>query len=183
MKTNFVINAAGKFRFNCAFCIAILVISLSILVTGCNKEEKAESQKQATTSSEVTERTDIKKPRIESTPVVKQPQRVDKSQSTSEKPLPTGNLPGMIDLGADKCVPCKTMAPILEELREEYKGKVDVVFIDVWKNPAPGREAKIRVIPTQIFYDASGKELFRHEGFFSKEDILAKWKELGFQNE
>jgi len=88
-------------------------------------------------------------------------------------------LPRLIDLGADKCIPCKLMAPILEELKQEYAGKMDVQFVDVWKNPAPGKKYGIRVIPTQIFFDASGKELFRHEGFISKEDILAKWTELG----
>jgi len=88
-------------------------------------------------------------------------------------------LPKLVDLGADKCIPCKMMAPILEGLKREYAGRMDVQFIDVWKDPAPGRRYKIRLIPTQIFFDASGKELFRHEGFFGKEDILAKWKELG----
>jgi thioredoxin 1 len=89
------------------------------------------------------------------------------------------NLPRLVDLGADKCIPCKMMAPILEELKTKYSSKLQVDFIDVWKNPAEGDKYKIRAIPTQIFYDASGKELFRHEGFFAKEDIIAKWKEFG----
>jgi thioredoxin 1 len=88
-------------------------------------------------------------------------------------------LPTLIDLGADKCIPCKLMAPILEEMKEQYKGTLDVIFIDVWKNPTAGERYGINLIPTQILYDATGKELFRHEGFFSKEDILAKWKEFG----
>jgi thioredoxin 1 len=71
------------------------------------------------------------------------------------------------------------MAPILEGLKREYAGRFDVQFIDVWKNKEAGKQYDIETIPTQIFYDASGKELFRHVGFFSKEDILAKWKELG----
>jgi thioredoxin 1 len=91
----------------------------------------------------------------------------------------TKGLPRLVDLGADKCVPCKLMAPILEELKNEYAGRLKVVFIDVWKNPDSGKKYGIKVIPTQIFYDASGKERFRHEGFFSKDDILAKWKEFG----
>jgi len=99
------------------------------------------------------------------------------TQSLSE----TKKLPRLVDLGADKCIPCKMMAPILEELKKDYAGTVNVEFIDVWKNPEAGREYGIRLIPTQIFYDASGKELFRHEGFFSKEDILAKWRELGVE--
>lgn len=88
-------------------------------------------------------------------------------------------LPRLVDLGAKKCIPCKMMAPILEELKAEYAARLRVDFVDVWENPGAGNEYSIRVIPTQIFYDSSGKELFRHEGFFSKEDILAKWKELG----
>ena len=101
------------------------------------------------------------------------------TQKDSASPAQTAALPRLIDLGADKCIPCKMMAPILEELKKEYAGKMDVQFIDVWKNPDAGKEYGVQMIPTQIFYDASGKELFRHQGFFSKEDILAKWKELG----
>ena len=90
-----------------------------------------------------------------------------------------GKLPRLVDLGASKCVPCKMMAPILEDLKKECEGRLAVEFIDVWKNPDAGKEYGVRMIPTQIFYGADGKESFRHEGFFGKEDILAKWKELG----
>ena len=88
-------------------------------------------------------------------------------------------LPRLVDLGAGKCIPCKKMAPILEELKKEYAGRMEVEFIDVWKNPDAGKAYGVEMIPTQIFYDAIGKELGRHTGFFGKEDILAKWKELG----
>jgi thioredoxin 1 len=88
-------------------------------------------------------------------------------------------LPKLVDLGATKCIPCKMMAPILEELKREYAGRLEVVFIDVWENRKAIGQYAISTIPTQIFYDAAGKERFRHEGFFAKEDILAKWKELG----
>ncbi len=91
------------------------------------------------------------------------------------------SLPKLLDLGADKCVPCKMMFPVLDELKAEHVGKLDVEFIDVWKNPTEARKYGVKIIPTQIFYDASGKELFRHEGFFSKEDILAKWKTFGIE--
>jgi len=100
----------------------------------------------------------------------------------ADTPAPTDNkvaLPRLVDLGADKCIPCKMMAPILAELEKEYAGQINVVFIDVWKNRDEGPRYGIRVIPTQIFFDASGKELFRHEGFYAKKDILAKWAELG----
>jgi thioredoxin 1 len=110
-----------------------------------------------------------------------------KASSSSEmaSPVPAEAnktpLPKLVDLGADKCIPCKMMAPILEELKNEYQGRMEVVFIDVWKNPGAGDAYGVQTIPTQIFFDASGQELFRHTGFFAKEDILAKWKELGIE--
>jgi thioredoxin 1 len=111
--------------------------------------------------------------------IVKQKENSQTTAVQTQPPGETKKLPRLVDLGADKCIPCKMMAPILEELKSEYKDKLQVDFIDVWKNPQEGPKYKIRVIPTQIFFDASGKELFRHEGFFSKEDILAKWKGFG----
>ncbi|MGQ9650107.1 MAG: thioredoxin family protein [Phycisphaerae bacterium] len=108
--------------------------------------------------------------------------------NTNDQPAgtPTGQdtaagkkLPRLVDLGAGKCIPCKQMAPILESLKKEYAGRLEVEFIDVWENPQAGHRYRIRMIPTQIFYDATGKELFRHEGFYGREDILKKWKELG----
>jgi thioredoxin 1 len=105
---------------------------------------------------------------------------ISPTASSAEPATPTQKqLPKLIDLGADKCIPCKQMAPLLEQLKKEYAGQMDVEFIDVWKNEEAAKKYKIKLIPTQIFYGADGKELFRHEGFFGKEDILAKWKELG----
>ncbi|OHB73050.1 MAG: hypothetical protein A2Z25_06715, partial [Planctomycetes bacterium RBG_16_55_9] len=88
-------------------------------------------------------------------------------------------VPALIDVGAGTCIPCKLMAPILEELKKELQGRVMVQFLDLNKYRGLAKEYRISVMPTQIFYDASGKELFRHEGFYAKEDILAKWSELG----
>jgi thioredoxin 1 len=105
--------------------------------------------------------------------VAVQPQELDQPKK----------LPRLVDLGADKCIPCKMMAPILEELKKDYAGTINVEFIDVWKEPDRAKEYGVAIIPTQIFFDASGKELFRHEGFFSKEDILGKWKEFGINLE
>ena len=107
-----------------------------------------------------------------STPALQEP--------AAAEPVGGKALPRLVDLGADKCIPCKLMAPILEELRQEYAGRFEVVFIDVWKKRSEGQKYGIRVIPTQIFYDATGKELFRHQGFFSREDILGTWQQHGF---
>jgi thioredoxin 1 len=98
-----------------------------------------------------------------------------------ETATPEMALPRLVDLGAGKCIPCKMMAPILEDLKKTCAGKLNVQFIDVWQNPDAGKKYGINLIPTQIFYDAAGKELFRHEGFFGKKDILAKWKEFGVE--
>lgn len=94
----------------------------------------------------------------------------------------TGNLaalPRLVDLGSNKCVPCKMMAPLLEELKTEYRGRLLVEVIDVREDQAAARSYGIRVIPTQVFFDPAGQERFRHEGFMSKKAILSKWRELG----
>jgi thioredoxin 1 len=92
---------------------------------------------------------------------------------------PVPGMVTMVDLGATECIPCKMMAPIIEELKSEYQGRAAVVFIDVWKNPAAGRQFGIRAIPTQIFYDAEGNEKSRHEGFLDKQSIVKTFTDLG----
>ena len=87
------------------------------------------------------------------------------------KPAPPAALPRLVDLGAGKCIPCKRMAPILEALKVDYAGAVNVQFIDVWQNPGAGKPYGIRLIPTQVFFDRAGRERFRHEGFFAREEI------------
>ena len=89
-------------------------------------------------------------------------------------------LPVLLDLGSTTCVPCKAMAPILDEMRETFDGQLVVRFIDVKKDGAAARAYGVRIIPTQLFLDESGNELFRHQGFFSREDMLAEWDELGY---
>ncbi len=88
-------------------------------------------------------------------------------------------LPRLLDLGADKCSACKKMAPFLEELRKEYAGKAVIDFIDVLKDPTAEALFEVRIRPTQIFYDRNGEEYWRHEGFLSKDEIKAKFAELG----
>lgn len=92
---------------------------------------------------------------------------------------PSAPLPRLVDLGATKCIPCKQMVPVLAALKSDYVGQLEVIFIDVWEDSAAGKPYGIRLIPTQVFVDASGKELYRHEGYWSKEAIIAKFKELG----
>jgi thioredoxin 1 len=87
----------------------------------------------------------------------------------------------MIDLGAKKCIPCKMMAPILAKLEKAYKGIADIVFIDVWENKQPAQRFKIRAIPTQIFFNEQGEEVFRHVGFFDEKSIVAQMTKMGVQ--
>jgi|GEM_PF-1248528 len=103
------------------------------------------------------------------------------AEAIAPVPAPRANLPLLLDLGSKRCIPCRMMEPILDELTRDYAGQFDVKFIDVWleENSEQARKYGVKVIPLQIFFDANGKELWRHEGFISKDDILAKWKELG----
>jgi len=104
-------------------------------------------------------------------------------QSESIPEVPAKDMVTMVDLGAGACVPCKMMAPIMESLEKEYKGRAAIIFIDVWKNRAQGPRFGIRMIPTQIFYDKGGKEVYRHEGFLSKESIVAQLEDLGIKTD
>ena len=98
----------------------------------------------------------------------------------AKQDAPTG-LPRLIELGADKCKACKEMAPTIEKLREDFQGKVEVVSINVWEDKAAIAKYNVQLIPTQVFLDASGKEVFRHVGAFSREEILAQFKKMGVQ--
>jgi thioredoxin 1 len=106
---------------------------------------------------------------------------------TATNPATTGvgrpGVPILLDLGATECIPCKKMAPILEELDTAYAGVLNVEFVNVWEaaNKETAKSYGIEEIPTQIFLDPEGNELWRHVGFISKADILAKWSELGYE--
>jgi thioredoxin 1 len=88
-------------------------------------------------------------------------------------------LPRMVDLGAGRCIPCRKMAPILAALRTEYAGRAEIVFIDVWEHPELAEGYSFQVIPTQIFYDPAGREVWRHEGFLDRPEIVAQLRHLG----
>ena len=85
--------------------------------------------------------------------------------------VPVKGMVTMVDLGAKTCIPCKMMAPILVELEKQYRGKAAVVFIDVREDNSQADRFKIRAIPTQIFFDKTGREVSRHEGFMDKKAI------------
>jgi thioredoxin 1 len=93
--------------------------------------------------------------------------------------VPVKGMVTLVDLGANACIPCKMMAPILEKVEKDYKGRAAVIVIDVWKDKAPAKRFGIRAIPTQIFFDKEGKEVYRHMGFMSEKDIVAQFKKMG----
>ncbi len=85
----------------------------------------------------------------------------------------------MLELGSVGCIPCEQMKPVMARLSETYKGKLDVIFIDVKKDNNTARRYGVYVIPVQVFLDKSGKEFHRHFGFYSYEEIAAMLKKTG----
>ena len=95
------------------------------------------------------------------------------------KNLPVKGMVTMIDLGAKKCIPCKMMAPIMEKMERKYEGKAAVVFIDVWEHREQAARFRVRAIPTQIFFNAGGEEVYRHVGFLAEKDIVSQLEKMG----
>jgi len=89
----------------------------------------------------------------------------------ADEQLPVKDMVTMIDLGAENCLPCRMMTPILAELQKTYQGKAAIVFIDVYRDNTAARKFNTMVTPTQIFFDRHGKEASRHLGFMNKEEI------------
>jgi len=88
-----------------------------------------------------------------------------------------------VEIGSVNCIPCKMMQPVMKEVESKYGSQVKVVFYDVWtaEGRPYGQQFGIRVIPTQVFLDASGKEYFRHEGFFPFEQLEQVLKKGGVE--
>jgi thioredoxin 1 len=123
-----------------------------------------------------------------STQFKKTPATDDRTKGTAEHEIRTNfnDLPvkgrvTMIDLGATECIPCKMMAPILEKLEAAYRDRAVIAFIDVWKHRDQAPRFGIRAIPTQIFFDANGKEVYRHQGFMSENAIVEQLTQMGVE--
>ena len=95
--------------------------------------------------------------------------------------LPTQGRVTLIDLGAKTCIPCKMMAPILTKLEKTYDGRADIVFIDVKEHRDQAQRFKIRAIPTQIFFNEKGEEVYRHVGFLKEDFIVKKLMKMGVE--
>ena len=107
------------------------------------------------------------------------------SEPSTDRRLPKeiaeSPLPKLLDFGRGKCIPCKKMAPILQELSEEYKDHVIIKIIEIDQEPGLTTANRIRLIPTQIFFDVKNQEVLRHEGFMSKDDIKKVFQKMGIQ--
>lgn len=93
-------------------------------------------------------------------------------------PVPK-SLPMVLDFGRGICIPCKQMKPILEELMKEYQGKAIIRIVDIDQEPELTQQHRIRLIPTQVFIDSTGKEIYRNEGVMEKTAIITKLNEMG----
>ena len=99
-------------------------------------------------------------------------------QNPLDKVLGQG-IPVVADFGQGTCIPCKQMQPILEELKTEYEGRSHVLIIETNRYPSLTRRHGVRLIPTQIFFNGTAKEVFRHEGFMSRKDIVQQLETMG----
>ena len=140
-------------------CFIAMVILLFSILGCCKGEKEAHQEEQIDLKTEV------------STQDLTQPKSKELVKVT------------FIELGSIKCIPCKMMQPIMNEIEEEYKGQVKVVFYDVWTSEGKPYAQKygVRVIPTQVFLDKDGNEYFRHEGFFAKDELIKVLKKQGVQ--
>ena len=107
------------------------------------------------------------------------PPEASGTESSGSVNVPIKGMVTMVDLGANECIPCKMMVPVIEKVEKKYQGKAAIVFIDVWKNKEPAQRFGIRAIPTQIFFDKNGREIHRHVGFMSEEEIDQVFKKMG----
>lgn len=90
--------------------------------------------------------------------------------STRTQPTRTYKVT-FLELGAESCIPCKMMKPIMRDIAAEYPGIVEVIFHDLYRDREIGQRWNVRVMPTQVFLDSEGREFFRHEGFYPKEQL------------
>ena len=123
-------------------------------------------------------------------PDTQKPEPAKKVEPEPQKPKPEPEkvtekpkeLPKMWDFGSEKCIPCKTMKEILDPMMVDYKGKVDIRIISVYEDKERTQQFRIVTIPTQVFIDAEGKELYRHIGVYPRDSIEARFKQYGFIN-
>jgi thioredoxin 1 len=108
-------------------------------------------------------------------------------QEKPEGPLPGSKLadclksgrPTLADFGKEWCEPCKAMVPVLKQAAQDYRGKASIVFVNLEEYPDLDRQYRIAAMPTQIFFDGKGKEIKRHMGYMSAEEVARELAALG----
>lgn len=91
----------------------------------------------------------------------------------------TGGKPMVVDFGSNSCIPCRQLRPVLQTIRKGYTGKLEVLIIDIRNNQKLASEYQIQVIPTVVFFDPAGKEVFRHQGFMREEKVKEQLAKMG----
>lgn len=133
----------------------LIIFLLFLVIAGCDDKDKETKIVHQDTSKAV----QVQKEVLTAKPPVKPAQKLKVT---------------FIELGSVKCIPCKMMQPIMDEVAQAYKGQVKVVFYDVWTDEGRPYAEKYRVrgIPTQVFLDDNGEEFYRHVGFFPKDELV-----------
>lgn len=90
-----------------------------------------------------------------------------------------GGKPMVVDFGSNSCIPCRQLRPVLQKVRKDYAGKLEVLIIEIQKNQQLAAEYQIQVMPTVVFIDKAGKEVSRHQGFMSEEKIKEQLAKMG----
>jgi thioredoxin 1 len=145
-----------------------LLLAMFLVFAGCSKE-KTETE---------SERADLERAKALKTMATPS---TDSAGAWTGSGTAAEALPRMIDLGRGKCIPCKKMEPILKELKREYAGRAVIEIVNLDEEPHAGEMLSIRLIPTQIFFDAAGTEVWRHEGFLPRDAIITRFEEMGVE--
>lgn len=162
-----------------AFAAALMIV----LISGCpNAPRPASATSAPDTSLAALNEVCETLPATDSAAVAAVPDSTAARPTPKPEPPPRPKaLPRMWDYGSDNCVPCMEMEKFLTPMIAEYAGKVDVRIINVYKERELTQRARIQIIPTQIFYDPDGKELFRHVGLYPRDSIIARFKQFGWE--
>jgi thioredoxin 1 len=140
--------------------------------------KQQEGMKQYVTELRASAKVEIDQIRLQK--IASKPPESD-TEDDLKKALSSGK-PLLVDFGANSCLPCRQLRPILNELVKEYSGKAKILVIDVYNYQHLAKEYKIQALPTLVFFDNKGKEVFRHPGAMNKDQIVAKLKEIGAGN-
>lgn len=184
------------YRIGAAVILVVTVISVLVLMTR-NTGIKVDREPPLIESDSIQEMTvdsmndEVLEQQLSATDDKPQSNGGSSAEPTDSKVLsvtknPLANVlksgkPVLADFGRGTCIPCKMMQPILEKLQKEYAGKAEILILDIGENPVFSREYHLMVIPTQIFFDSSGKEVNRHLGFMPEDEIVAQLKSMGVE--